>query len=715
MNNSYTVKNFRVFDEKGATLAIKPITILTGCNSSGKSSIVKSIVLLDTYIKGLQERYKAFNDLNLMTQKLDFTKDTTSSLGNFDRVVHKGSDSKIITFEYEIHSLLLGENVKVELCFSTNKKDSLNDGYLNKITIRDNNNETLYSSSAESPCIANYNLIKDNFFRFVKGQALIYWYQDYEEANQMFFDDPALNEYEDVTKRKIKAMMENFFSSYGKESLADIIEWFDKSGCSPTDLRGPVKEILLNRFVKGNMEIVDVSQKANTFFYFPLLDNIIDYNIDDFEERFKELTKDLNLKKEVLIAIERIASDFYDSGCNSFGDYFKKKEAYFFNYDLSREKNTSYAHKIAPFINTNHYFLEIYNDIEEGYLNKAVRLQGKPFLGDMCIQMYTPEEKKEFETWPINFKELYDILMNINCTKYGFDSPYFNKKEDKVGPYELYDHHLLQMFKAYISMVFEDILAKELPCNISYVPTSLVSIKRLYSLDSNDTFTALLKRYFEAKRTQKDSFSLFTPGDFINEWIKKFGIGEKLSIDVQDEGLGVSLRLYQDSNDQEGRLLAELGYGITQLITILIRIEIAILESENDRIPEDKYNMSERKRCVFVLNSGSTIAIEEPEVHLHPNYQSLLADMFYDAYVNYNVNFIIETHSEYLIRRSQVIVSSLNYESNTEVETKCPFQTYYVPNGGLPYSLGYRKDGKFKEKFGTGFYDEASNLAFEIL
>ena len=100
---------------------------------------------------------------------------------------------------------------------------------------------------------------------------------------------------------------------------------------------------------------------------------------------------------------------------------------------------------------------------------------------------------------------------------------------------------------------------------------------------------------------------------------------------------------------------------------------------------------------------------------MHPNYQSLLADMFYDAFIKYNINFIIETHSEYLIRRSQVIVAERKYESNAEVEKECPFQTYYVPTGGLPYSLGYRKDGKFQEKFGSGFYDEASNLAFEIL
>jgi hypothetical protein len=109
-----------------------------------------------------------------------------------------------------------------------------------------------------------------------------------------------------------------------------------------------------------------------------------------------------------------------------------------------------------------------------------------------------------------------------------------------------------------------------------------------------------------------------------------------------------------------------------------------------------------------------TIAVEEPEIHLHPDYQAKLAELFMSA-SEYKIHFIVETHSEYLIRRSQVIVAERKYESNAEVEKECPFQTYYVPNGGLPYSLGYRNDGKFQEKFGSGFYDEASNLAFEIL
>ena len=82
MDTKFTIKNFRVFDKDGVTVNIKPITVLTGCNSSGKSSIVKSMVLLNTYIESLVEDFKAFKRIDLKKHKLDFSKDETFNLGN---------------------------------------------------------------------------------------------------------------------------------------------------------------------------------------------------------------------------------------------------------------------------------------------------------------------------------------------------------------------------------------------------------------------------------------------------------------------------------------------------------------------------------------------------------------------------------------------------------------------------------------------------------
>mgnify|MGYP003297928657 FL=1 len=50
MKTRLNIKNFRIFDEDGAIFEINPITILTGCNSSGKSSMVKAVMLLNSFL-----------------------------------------------------------------------------------------------------------------------------------------------------------------------------------------------------------------------------------------------------------------------------------------------------------------------------------------------------------------------------------------------------------------------------------------------------------------------------------------------------------------------------------------------------------------------------------------------------------------------------------------------------------------------------------------
>ena len=121
MNTNFTIKNFRVFDENGVSVELKPITILTGCNSSGKSSIARAMLLLNSFLSQIRKAIENDEPIELSKYKIDFTTYPNNQLGRYDRVVHEGSDSHSITMAYTTYSLMLSKEVDVELVFDSNK------------------------------------------------------------------------------------------------------------------------------------------------------------------------------------------------------------------------------------------------------------------------------------------------------------------------------------------------------------------------------------------------------------------------------------------------------------------------------------------------------------------------------------------------------------------------------------------------------------------
>ena len=109
------------------------------------------------------------------------------------------------------------------------------------------------------------------------------------------------------------------------------------------------------------------------------------------------------------------------------------------------------------------------------------------------------------------------------------------------------------------------------------------------------------------------------------------------------------------------------------------------------------------------------VFIEEPELNLHPSLQSKLLDLFESMNKYHDVKFIIETHSEYLIRKSQVIVANSNYKDQSDVDDNVQFKVYYFLENKAPYSMGYMPSGRFIEKFGDGFFDEAGKWHMELI
>ena len=316
------------------------------------------------------------------------------------------------------------------------------------------------------------------------------------------------------------------------------------------------------------------------------------------------------------------------------------------------------------------------------------------------------------------------VLMEISAYLEQSNSTTYAEEEKRNDTIPTMAYPLFEMFKVYIQDAFMDLMTTALPCGISYIPSSLVSIRSLYALDGTDELTKLLKRHVELLRTYKQT-AHFIPYTFIDKWIRRFDVGYSIRIESDSENmLGATLRLYKNKEDKKGILLADVGYGISQLFVLLLRIEIAIMEAQivnKNNNPSDLGRPSDwslkydaQPETVSYSFSASNIAIEEPEVHLHPKYQSLLADLFVDAYTNYNVHFIVETHSEYLIRKLQVMVADKesSLSSNDVV-------LYYVDKEESEMSTNRKidilEDGRLSEPFGSGFYDEATGLSMYLL
>ena len=199
----------------------------------------------------------------------------------------------------------------------------------------------------------------------------------------------------------------------------------------------------------------------------------------------------------------------------------------------------------------------------------------------------------------------------------------------------------------------------------------------------NDYATRAIDEYCQTGIAENDE-----EYDLICHWLSEFEIGT--SIDVTSKKDGSFLVKVLDDKIKGGIDLVDMGIGSNQITILLLRIATIIR----------KYR-----------DANVTIMVEDPERYLYPALQSKLADFLWDVNIRYGINFVVETHSEYLIRRSQVLVVK-NLKTNIPVEN--PFKVYYVDKQIGIYPMNYRSNGKFDRKFGKGFFDVSNKAALEL-
>ncbi|MEB2786507.1 AAA family ATPase [Algoriphagus persicinus] len=205
--------------------------------------------------------------------------------------------------------------------------------------------------------------------------------------------------------------------------------------------------------------------------------------------------------------------------------------------------------------------------------------------------------------------------------------------------------------------------------------------------DRNNSLAQAVHEYCQQDIDKRPGSNAF---GFVRKWIQEpmFEIGEDVEFKLH---AGEAYEVTIKSNNVKIPL-ADKGMGSIQAILLILRLA-CIIDRMQDR------------------NEIATIIIEEPELNLHPALQSKLAWMFMEVYEKYNIHLIIETHSEYLIRNTQVIVKENEYDQNLNPN---PFNVIYFDKNMKQWKMNYRNDGKFIEDFGNGFFDEASSLALDL-
>jgi len=114
---------------------------------------------------------------------------------------------------------------------------------------------------------------------------------------------------------------------------------------------------------------------------------------------------------------------------------------------------------------------------------------------------------------------------------------------------------------------------------------------------------------------------------YVALWLQRLGLIDAFSVvKIAKESSLYRVQVKQSASSPSV-LITDVGFGVSQVLPALVL-------------------------CYYVPE-GSTIILEQPEIHLHPSVQAGLADVFVDAVKRRNIQIIVESHSEHLLLRLQ--------------------------------------------------------------
>lgn len=169
--------------------------------------------------------------------------------------------------------------------------------------------------------------------------------------------------------------------------------------------------------------------------------------------------------------------------------------------------------------------------------------------------------------------------------------------------------------------------------------------------------------------------------EMIAYWLSKLGLIHEFRLEEIAEGSNLYQAMVKTASTGVTTTLTDVGFGVSQVLPAVVLLY---------HVPE-----------------GSTVLMEQPEIHLHPAVQSGLADVMLNVAQARNVQVIVESHSEHLMRRLQRRVAE---EEATSEDVKL----YFVSTDrGVAhvFDLDLNEWGEIKNWPANFFGDEMGEIA----
>jgi len=597
-------KGFRGFGENMELIEISDLTILTGKNSSGKSTFLKLLKLMTDEFSRVSSIYE------LTKIKINIAVETIGGKENLKSLQEVTEAKWIFSTNFEFYIDYHEIHIVFDISDYIMKVDRVE--VYDELSLKNN----------RAICFFNSEIVKTNVkYLYSKYNNLAYKYNIFEEyrirtepdfpedVNTYVCQFDEIRKDLNLTDQVIKEEIKNHISPSDVNSNW-IIE--DVADYGRYDYNHPFKIVDVPDGFIGNYHILWIADES------------IEYTYKEIEELINK-------------------SEFK----NEIDEYISEVRRYDPSFDFINSFLNLYDKYIERFILSS-------NNFEYGTMTSEISETLTLFKYYDQVFSYSNEEE--------------DI--ELFCAEEFFNTV----KNHKIHLMFHLARGTALIFNEYIVSFIKSISDIEFISNIREVPERSFNI-----FNSISNFSSFIK-HWRILGDKEREFKL----KFLNKYLCKFEIADEITVEFKNN-IGF-IQLLKNGNKFA---IIDEGSGISNIVSCLLFIA---------------HNISNKRILVF----------EEPEANLHPSLQSLLADLFVDIINSHEVQIIIETHSEYLIRKLQYLIatgvikntSTTIYYFNLEYEENAP----YIDIRKIPIL----QDGTLEDEFGPGFFDEANNLSINL-